>query len=81
MFHILIHFFKRTVVVNLELLIPHVRIFFTFVFLFMITVPVDTPAETFVAQIFVIPLRNVSLSLLDTVIPANERNIRYAHST
>ena len=37
MFHILIHFFKRTVVVNLELLIPHVRIFFTFVFLFMIT--------------------------------------------
>ena len=39
-------------------------------------IPVETPADTFVAAIFTIPFRNVSLSLEETVIPTNGRKIR-----
>ena len=38
--------------------------------------PVETPAEIFVAQIFAMPLRNVADSRLDTVMPTNGRKIR-----
>ena len=38
--------------------------------------PVETPAEIFVAQIFAMPLRNVALSREETVMPTYGRNSR-----
>ena len=38
--------------------------------------PVETPAEIFVAAIFTMPLRNAALSREETVMPANGRKIR-----
>ena len=39
-------------------------------------IPVETPAEILVAQIFTIPLRNSLVSRLETVIPTNGMKIR-----
>ena len=38
--------------------------------------PVDTPADTLVAAIFTMPLRNSALSREETVMPAKGRKIR-----
>ena len=41
-------------------------------------IPVETPAETFVAAIFAMPFLKLALSRDETVMPANGRKILYA---